>query len=326
MKSTYFIVLAVISLLLVSACESKDKTGIPSITPFTGGANALTANFLPGAPPDFILDAGNSPFGIAVQIENKGEADVEIEDAFVEVKGINPIDFGLPNQAALVRPLPARLEASRKNFDGTVIPGGQTIVEFGELNYIPNIFGNTQIKIRANLCYRYTTSVSSKICVKRNILEIRDQPEICNVNEDKVVFSSGGPIHVTKLREAPVGENKIQFIFEIANVGDPNAAFFKVTSDDCEDVITNIDRYKVFLSATSDINGVKPVCSGLEDPTPDRSAGFVNLFDGNPRTVTCTLDVSTVESDFEDLITFDLEYRYLQSIEKLVEIRDVTTS
>ena len=107
------------------------------------------------------------------------------QDAFVEVKGINPIDFGLPNQAALVRPLPARLEGARKNFDGTIIPGGQTIVEFGELNYIPNIFGNTKIKMRANLCYLYTTSVSSKICIKRNILEIRDQPEICKINEDK---------------------------------------------------------------------------------------------------------------------------------------------
>jgi len=232
----------------------------------------------------------------------------------------------LPNQAALVRPLPARLEGARKNFDGTIIPGGQTIVEFGELNYIPDIFGNTNIKMRANLCYRYTTSVSSKICVKRNILEIRDQPEICKINEDKVVYNSGGPVQIRTLREAPVGENKIQFIFEIAHVGDPNDAFFKVTADECDDVITNQDRFKVFLSATSDINGIKPVCTGLEDPTPDRSAGFVNLFDGHPRTITCTLDVSTVESEFEDLLTFDVEYRYLQSIEEMVEIRDVTTS
>jgi len=67
MRAAFFIILTLVSLMLISGCEpTKEEGAISSTTPFIGGANALTANFISGAPPEFILDNGNSPFGIAV--------------------------------------------------------------------------------------------------------------------------------------------------------------------------------------------------------------------------------------------------------------------
>lgn len=319
------LVLVIVSLLLLTACK-KQAPAIDTATPFIGGANGLLASFIEGAPPEYIFDSGNYPFGVSVKLENVGEDPIEVIDAFVEVEGINPIDFGKASQADLKRNIPNRLEAARKNFDGTVLPGGQTVVEFGELRYLPDLHGNTNVKIRANVCYNYRTQTSTKICVKGDLLRDVDMTgDICKVAEEKDPQNSGGPVHIVKLREAPIGTNKIQLTFEIAHVGDPNDGFFNVESPECDTSITNPERNMVFINVISDVNGRVAHCEGMQDASEDGSSGFVTLFEGAPRVVTCTLDVSGIDSTFEDLFEVDLEYKYLQSIEREMLIRDVST-
>ena len=127
------------------------------------------------------------------------------------------------------------------------------------------------------------------------------------------------------MREAPIGTDKIQVSFTITHVGEPTDAFFAVSGDKCDDTITNPERYMVYVNVVSDINGKFPKCDGLEMPTADRSAGYVRLFDGAPRIVTCTLDVSGIDSTFEELFEVDLDYKYLQSLQSMVQVRDVAT-
>jgi len=318
------IILVLAALIILSACQKK-AGGIDTTTPFIGGANGLLASFIEGAPPEYIFDNGNYPFGISVKLENVGEDAIEVADAYVEIEGINPIDFGKASQADLKQNTPNRLEAARKNFDGTVLPGGQTVVEFGELRYLPDLHGNTQAKIRANICYNYRTQTSTKVCVKGDLLRDVDGTDICKVAEEKNPQNSGGPIHIVKLREAPIGTNKIQLTFEIAHVGDPKDGFFNVESPACNPSITNPDRDMVFINVVSDVNGRVPKCDGLQDAAADGSSGFATLFEGAPRVVTCTLDITGIDSTFEDLFEVDLEYKYMQSIEKELLIRDVST-
>ncbi|MBI4150349.1 hypothetical protein HY488_03020 [Candidatus Woesearchaeota archaeon] len=318
------IVLVLFAVFLLPACKPKGPT-VEVTTPFIGGANGLLASFIEGAPPEYIFDNGNYPFGISVKLENVGEDAVEVTDAYVEIQGINPIDFGKASQADLKRNLPNRLEAARKNFDGTILPGGQTVVEFGELRYLPDLHGNTQVKIRADVCYNYRTQTSTKVCIKGDLLRDVEGGDICKVAEEKQPQNSGGPIHVTKLREAPIGTGKIQLTFEIAHVGDPNDAFFNVESPECDPSIANPDRNMVFITVVSDVNGRIPKCEGLQEASEDSSSGFVTLFEGAPRIVTCSIDISGIESTFEDLFEVDLEYKYMQSIEKQMLIRDVST-
>ena len=327
MKRNYIILfLVIISLLILPACKKSGGPAVDTTTPFIGGANGLLASFIEGAPPEYIFDKGNYPFGISVKLENVGEDPIEVADAFVEIEGINPIDFGKGSQSDLKRNIPNRLESARKNFDGTVIPGGQTVVEFGELRYLPDLHGNTNAKVRANVCYNYRTQTSTKVCIKGDLLRDIEGTDICKVAEDKQPQNSGGPVQITKLREAPIGTDKIQLTFEVAHVGDPKDGFFNVDAPECDTSITNPDRNVVFVSVVSDVNGRKPKCDGMQDAAADGSSGFVTLFEGAPRVVTCTLDISGIQSTFEDLFEVDLEYKYLQSIEKQILIRDVSTS
>jgi len=326
MNSRYILTLLILAVLIFSiGCQKPDTTSLDE-TPFIGGANGLLASFIPGAPPEFIFDAGNYPFGISVKLENVGEDDAEITDAYVEIVGINPIDFGKAGQSDLIKNMPNRLESARKNFDGTVLPGGQTVVEFGELKYLPDIHGNTNVKIRADVCYNYKTQTSTKICIKGDLLSDSVGGDICTINEEKAPQNSGGPIHITSLREAPIGTDKIQVSFIVEHVGDPNDAFFSVSAPECDTSITNPNKNVVFVNVVSDVNGVYAQCDGLEQPSPDRSSGFVRLFNGAPRTVTCTIDISGIESTFNELFEVDLEYKYLQSIERPMIIRDVSTN
>ncbi len=317
--------IALLMVFLLSACTSKGPA-IDTTTPFIGGANGLLASFIEGAPPEYIFDNGDYPFGISVKLENVGEDAIEVTDAFVEIEGINPIDFGKASQADLKINTPNRLEAARKNFDGTVLPGGQTVVEFGELRYLPDLHGNTVVKVRANACYNYRTQTSTKICIKGDLLRDVEGGDICKVAEEKQPQNSGGPIHITKLREAPIGTDKIQVTFEVAHVGDPNDAFFNVESPECDTSITNPDKNMVFINIVSDVNGRVAKCDGMQEASSDGSSGFITLFQGAPRVVTCTIDVSGIQSTFEDLLEVDLEYKYLQSIEKEILVRDVSAS
>lgn len=327
--------------LFLAGCNQQQNKGISTSTPFLGGTNGLLMSFVRESPPDSITDNGKFPFGIALQLENAGEANLLFGGGYAEIVGINPVDFGLPTQAYLRSPLikEGTLQGAKKNFDGTVIPGMQTVVQFpfdpakqiSMLKYVPNLYGNTNVNLRANVCYDYKTKTTTKICVKPNLLAIEEKPPLCLVNEPKNTHNSGAPVHVTGLSEAPVGEDKIQLTFTVSHVGNPTDSFFAVGTE-CDDTITNPQKYVVFVNVTSDVNGAYADCAGLEDPAEgpvlgpngERKGGFVRMYRGAPRTITCTVDLSNVESTFEELFEVELMYRYMQSIEKPILIRDVS--
>ena len=318
-----FLVILLFSVVLLSGCGGGEDPGIDATTPFIGGKNGLSASFITGS------------FGITLQLKNLGEAPVLPERAYVEILGINPIDFGVPSQEYLIRNFPNRLQGARKNFDGSVIDGGQALVElpFGPdteidtFQYVPDLHGNTPVTIRADICYDYLTKTSTKVCIKRNLLET-GRAELCAISGEKTPFNSGAPIHITQFREDPIASDKIQVNFVIEHVGDTNDAFFNVDAAEgaCDDTITNPDRYVVKVIPKTRIGTAVPECSGLEDTftTADGiTGGYVHLFDGAPRPVVCTIDVGEIDSTFEHLFEVDLEYKYLQSIQKTMLIKDV---
>lgn len=323
------VTLGILLLLFLAACGGTNKQSIgPSATPFIGGTNALSASFIPGAPPDYIFDRAGFPFGISIDIQNLGEDDVNPGDGYVEIVGINPRDFGLASQADLRKEFVEVLRGAKKNFAGDVIEGGRTVINFGDvipLNYQPDITGNFGLTLRANLCYNYKTIASSQLCVKRDLLTNIETKEICQITGDKLVSNSGGPVQVISLSEAPVGDNKIQVNFVVAHVGAQDDRFFKKDTV-CDDRTTNINKDTVLVNVVSDINGAKAQCSGLQQRSADGSSGFITLFNGAPRNVICTFDTSSVDFVSQLPVLIELEYRYLQFIERPLIIQDVTTN
>ncbi|MBN2421847.1 hypothetical protein JXB41_01355 [Candidatus Woesearchaeota archaeon] len=310
-------------LFLFSSCQEGD-TETEVVTPYIGGEEGLQMKFVEGMPPDYIFDNGGYEFGIGVQLDNVGEDDIEEDEAYIEIIGINPKDFNLNSQDDLKKNLDSDLTGAKKNFEGTELPGGRTVVEFAGLNYVDDLHGNAGIKIRAELCYKYRTYTSTKLCIKKEVLENIASDKICDLTGDKTPVNSGGPVHITSLKETPMGENKIQMAFVIENVKSVPGTIFK-RGTECDDSLNNPELNKVWVEIKTDIDGVKPECSGLQEST-DKSKGYVTLYSGEPRTVTCSLDLSGVDSIFEKVFEIELEYNYLQYLERPLEIRDVSAN
>jgi hypothetical protein len=309
-------------LIFITGCTSSTPANqVKKVTSFIGGKAGLKASFIDGTPPAQVYDKGSSAFAIGLKIDNPGEYDITDTNGYVEVVGLNPQDFGMTSQASLKKAIPA-LRAAKKTTDGSVMEGDSQFVEFSGLKYLPDLRGNTEFKFRTNLCYDYVTMVSSKICINKNPLGVVGEA-ICKVSADKEVQNSGGPIQITKLKETPLGDNKVQLLFEIGPVGDTKDMFYKKGTD-CINALTNSDRYKVYVKVTSDVNGVKPQCNGLEMATADSSEGYVTLFNGAKRAVTCSIDLAKVDSVFEELFTVDLSYRYHQYLDKTIEVQDIS--
>tara|TARA_Y100000310_G_scaffold322787_1_gene382268 strand:- start:1333 stop:2316 length:984 start_codon:yes stop_codon:yes gene_type:complete len=318
------LLLLTISVILLIACGGGTNTASvgPDSTPFRGGENGLKMEFLDGSPPDEVFDNSNFPFGVVVQLENLGEDDIDVGDGFIRVTGINPVDFGLAGQADLERPIPP-MDSTKKNFDGTLIDGDTDNVEFPGLNYQIDLPGNIlQPRIRAEACYNYKTRTATLICIKPDLLSKTETKDICDISGDKDPQNSGGPLQITEMKQTAISSGKIQVNFVIEHVGEVNDRFFKIGTD-CDDRVTNIDKEKVLVKVTSDVNGAIPRCTGLQDANTAGNEGFITLFDRVPRTVVCEIDISGIDSTFEELFEVDLDYRYFQFIEKSVLIKDV---
>lgn len=317
-------VLTVIGMLIfMTACA--DDTGIgPKPTPFVGGDKGLAMSFVEGAPPDSVVDNGQFPFQVVLKIENKGEHDVAADDGYVQIVGINPVDFG-QTAADLKMDIPEDIRGASKGSEGDIILGDTIIMEFPkEFNYLPDIQGNFDgPRIRPELCYNYENTASAYICVKSDLLRDSETEQICKIAGTKSTFNSGGPIHVTELKESALGTSKIQLTFKIAHVGDSRDRFFKQDTE-CDYKVTNLNKNKVWVEVTSDINGNKASCSGLEEPNADNSGGYITLYESNPRTIVCTQDLTGVDGVFEDLFTIGLRYRYNQFIEKQILVKDIS--
>ncbi len=317
------LILALVFMIMLAACEDTGSGTLLTTDPYIGGKEGLQMKFIDGMPPDYIFDNKGYGFGIGVQLDNVGEANVQPENAYVEIIGINPTDYGKGSQQDLIRRMTSPLSGAKKNSDGTISSGGREVVEFSDLNYQGDLHGNAGIKIRAELCYNYQTYTSTKLCIKKDLLRNVGNAKICEPNGEKNPANSAGPVHITSLKESPMGTDKIQISFVVQNVKEiPGLIFKKGTV--CDDAVNNPDMNKVWVEVTSDINGVKPECSGLQEGT-GRSQGYITLYGGEPRTVTCSIDLSSVDSIFEEILEIKLDYNYLQFIERPLEIRDVST-
>ena len=315
-------VFLVVIMLVLVGCKQQTATG-PVYNPFIGGKEGLRMEWVEGMPPDTVLDEGKMRFGTGIKLTNVGEEYLGVGSGYVELIGINPKDFNKESQSDLRKFFPIPLREAKKNLEGTVIAGGQGVIEFSDLKYIHDLKGNTDVKIRANLCYDYRTKTSTKICAKKELVEL-GKSKICDIAGTKDPKNSGGPVQITSVRESPVGEGKIQVLFVVEHVGGANNVIYK-RGTECDDSVANPNRNVIYARVTSEIYGKKAECMGFEDPDQDGQGGYFVMYGSQKREITCTYDINEIGSAvFEPLFTVDLFYRYHQYIEKQIIVRDVT--
>lgn len=310
------------SLILFAGCTDGGSSQ-GSLNPYVGGNRGIMMEFISGAPPSVIFDNGQYPFTVSVKIDNKGEHDIEDGAGFLEIRGISAEEFGT-TPANLREPIPA-ITGARKNSDGSIIDGQTDVVSFQEMNYIQNIAGNLLINnFRVRACYDYSTRASTQICIKEDMVDGLKSNEVCMVNEMKRVVNSGAPLQVANLRSTSKGKTGVQVSFDIVHMGAQGNKWFPVGDQDCDDRINNENMYKVKVNVGSIVNeAYSAECTG--GSFNGGNVGEVTLFNGEARKVICSFDVGTQNSDFETRLNIELNYRYLQHIEKPLTIRDLGT-
>jgi len=313
---------AIAAVFLLTGCEGTSRNENPS---YVGGPTGLYTYLIEGMPPDVVFDANTYPFSVGIMLENQGEVAVGpgTNNPYVMVRlvGINPVQFGLTDEGAQ-QMLESPLQGAKRNFDDTIFPGELTSVVFEPLAYAPDIFGNTQFTIRTDVCYDYENMATAVVCLKDDVLESVQDTSICTLAGEKFVQNSGGPIHITKLTENPMGESKIQFNFQIEHVG-IGEFFGREADENCDFSIRNTNKYYVdveVLQFQGD-DGLTISCGRFGGA----NAGRVKLYQGAPTTISCTAERTRASAGriFQDLLNIRLKYRYGQFIETPIIIQDM---
>ncbi|MBW2974929.1 hypothetical protein KY366_04390 [Candidatus Woesearchaeota archaeon] len=303
------IVLLIASLFILVACQKQVETTFSK--PFIGGTNAISFDFIEGSPPAEVYDGGSYPFEVTLNVENKGEYDVAMNDITVDLVGFYPADFGSPPVTA--NPT-ENLDKSYIDSEGNIIPGTITYLTFSDFNFGGTLLANNQYRIRANVCYLYGTNAQADMCVLHDLTKTKD--EVCKVSEKKSVDCSSAPIKIENFEESIAGTDKITFSFEIVHRG---SGLVSEKNTDCSD--ETVDKNKVWVEIENGDLTSSLSCAGLSDGTA--TTGYTTLY-GGKRMIRCTQDTSGLTGDFEKKVNIKVVYDYKEHKEVSLMVKHTT--
>lgn len=295
-------------LLVISACEGNGNNEFVTTTPFLGGSEGLKINFIENFPPTTVGDGGEDSFDIIVEVSNRGEHVVEAEEAQIRLTGFSAIAFG-KTVDDLTKNLPDTLEANEKAADGTPLLSFPLEVSFDNFNYQGRVQGNQQFPLRAEICYKYTTTTITNICIKEDFR--RDEPnDLCQVAGQRTTFNSGGPIQITSARQSAAGAESTRVTFRIENkdVG-------RVFEQDSLCQTTNRNQDRVFVRVNGlDEDGEEVSCN-LRNSEDGGRSGDVVLGSEGYIDVTCTISVGERTITRPQTYSIELSYNYQEHIQ-----------
>jgi len=198
----------------------------------------------------------------------------------VTLTGLNAAEFSR-TEADFKQVAPDDLMEKKKE-DGDIIESSPVHVEFMGLNRAEDFSGSTYT-IRANVCYKYGTDAISNICIRKNNLDSKEG--VCEVNEEKTIFTSGAPVQVTTFKESARAKDKVGFSFTVAHKG--NGRIYKLGSS-CGDENRRQNEDVVWVEVKSDLAGLE--CNGLNDGT--EITGYTKLYGGD-KVIQCTQTLDT---------------------------------
>jgi len=319
MKKKLLIAVALLTLMVVlAACREAAPSNRRA---FVGGNAGLLINFEDDAPPsDYVTAGGTFPFSVGVKLENKGERSVLAEDVTVELKGVDLGDFGYTDEARLNPD--GDLLAVRLNPDTGATEEFAPSFVFYDLNYGPNVPGNHEFPIVVDVCYKYQTSASADLCIKKNLLDTRDE-SVCTVTGPKRFENSGAPIGIANFQEFTQGQDKIRFTFEVkGGSGD----IYLQDTECAYDARGNLAEERaledvVIVTVDPDL-GPNVTCQGFNETCgSDCVRGYVKLIGGS-KLVACTVGLS--EDDMVDkikLVNITLDYDFQDTIATTVLVK-----
>ena len=335
MNKKYILALLICFILLLSACSKKSgtPTGSAPRTPFIGGTSGVTVTFLKDNPPPEVTDEESFAFQSIVRLKNDGEFKVTKNNVKVNLVGFDPSDFGQTfDDLKNVEPTD-ELDSKKRDAEGNIIDGTESYATFPKsgADFIPTKFvGNIPFTFRADVCYNYGTQSLAKICVLRDMINVRDD-SICKPTglgtSGRQVYSSSGPVQVTNFKQSVQGKDKISFSFDVVLSSKVDVFWSKderkpTTFDDgCpRDPKTRRQaENQVGVEVTEIPNDpifVNVKCGGLDSNTK----GVIRLVNSQ-RTVVCTADLVQDRLDLEKQVGVKLQYNVLDTKEAQVLVK-----
>jgi hypothetical protein len=316
MRNKAIIAVLIITILFFTSCTNKNEREGQRVSEkeYRTGTHGLQLTFLRNAPPDNFY-AGNE-MDIIVEVRNIGAyPETDSFDGKLEVYGYDEKAF-----------IGERWDGG--NFISTTLQGRSQYSPRGgierrkfHVDRVETPFGTEfyEPKIAVAACYKYRTLAMPSVCIDPDPYTIFDSPKVCTLSQGAKTYglsSQGAPVAVTKVVEE-VSKNNIHFRIYIKNVGGGQVVDENVRTD-CPFNLDYNDRDKVLVTAKLPFDS-SPVCqpSGTyRDPVRlDEKTGEGFIF--------CTFQKPPQETAFESVLQVQLDYRYIDTIEKKVRITNI---
>ena len=326
LKLRGFVVLfSLVVVLVFSGCTQSSGGGSGSGgdigSSFNGGSEALTYEFVQGAPPEKIYDGGTRPFNIRVRITNNGEFDIPEGSGYVVLSGVNPPDFNL-NDDTLSKPIPPI--NGYKLRGESVIKGREQVVTFPDLKYIPSHVAPISHKVFVNFCYPYRTTSIISVCLSGDPLSnIEEGTKVCDVENSNLDYAnSGSPISIENPVQYASGQNTIDIKFNIVHnpKTDKGSLVFERGSFDkfCEVGGKNPGSYETLDKRDKIIYTVESGVPGLICGDGGSNQGSTYLIE-NRAEVFCTQNVESQKDHIRPFrVTLEYDYFEKDSVDLLI--------
>lgn len=317
------IIISLLALVLALAACTPQPTG-NSYVPFIGGQDGIDFKFIEGQPSTDGSLFENQEFAIGIELVNKGESDIK-ENSFAQLRMSG---FDAPVFDTTIAELTQDLNpiAGARKLPGDVILDGQIdYLTFEGLKYLEDIPGTMTQRMKAELCYDYSTKASASICLAGDTSKaISAKNPICEIKGIKNVQSSSGPIQVMNLQESPAGTDKIRLSFTIIDTGADAVSSNVYRAEggwNCNPSNENSDYGIIDVRVSlPDSSKATIDCQGSGFRSEGASAvGEFKLPNTNQRILICTVDGNIEEDNIiSSMVDFELNYRYHS--EKFLEL------
>jgi hypothetical protein len=311
----------IIALLVISACgagtgDKERGRSKDSVKGFVGGTQAFVLKFTEGAPPKEVFDQASDSFDIEVELDNKGEFDVDGSKVNAKLSGPSPTDWGLSDTAVKTKSS-GNVEGVKLDSSGDPQRGLPGYVSFNGLSYQLNVpDGSTrQQDFRVELCYPYENTANVELCILENPRDTRDK--VCALGEEKVNFlNSGGVVQLSGVTESYKSDG-IHFTFDLSNVGGGNGEVYKKDADCFADSSTLRRSVGVVFVEVDPLNRLSGLKCEFSEKVSETS-GYVDLA---RRGVDCTLPLDNVNTDYTQVIQVKASYQYHDYVEKTINLK-----
>ncbi len=298
------IIIIILSLFSISCTKKGIMPGEEEEIDVYRGTQGLEMEFVRNLPRSKIYDTDT--LDIVVELKNKGTSDLKGNKCYLTLSGFDrnilPELYGLYSTPMQCGDLEKK---SIYNPEG----GFDTKEYIATAIYLPEGVDSLPQNIILHACYEYQTKASPIICINPRLYDLRAAEEACVVQDVSLAGGQGAPVAVTRV-DVDMMKNKALFKIYITNIG-KGTVLSSTTSfrTECPFFIDYnnmniIDNFQVSLSG-----------AGYVDCKPDK----IRLIN-NRGTITCTAPLYQIESAYTTPLRITLNYRYLDSISKQIEI------